>query len=159
MKLALKLILFSLLLNGCNHETDVCANVNIHNETKYLITLEAYNKKKLINTIEIPANKSYNTTYQTFGHVDNYLGVFSDNLDSVNIKFNNEKIIIQYCDGKNLSFCPNIIKNILLEWDKQVPTVGGSVKLFKKNGCQILKNPYEFYFDQSDYDRAVPIVK
>ena len=158
MKLILNLSILTLFLNACNHETDVCAKVNIHNETKYLITLEAYKKKQLINSINIPANKTY-STFQIYGPINNYLGVFADEIDSLNIKFNNERIIVQFCDGRNLTFCPNIEKNIFYEWDNQTPAVGNEVKLFKKNGCQVLKNPYEFTFYQSDFDRSVPIKK
>ena len=88
--------------------------------------------------------------------VNTFLGTNTDLIDSVSIAFDKKKVIVQYCNGKNLDFCDNIPKNLATEFGKQ--NIGGGYRLFKKDGCKVFKNPIEISFDQADYEKATPFL-
>jgi hypothetical protein len=156
MKKSMLFLFLTIILNSCLSDSpQVCANVYIYNNSKYNLTLEAFQKGKLLKTILIDALKK-NESFINTKSSDSFFGIYGSEIDSVNIKFNSTRIIIQYCNGKNLSFCPDIERNILLEYSKQ-NNGGSTIFSLDKEKCKVLKKPIEISFDQSDYDRAIPI--
>jgi hypothetical protein len=154
----MKRLIFLLALISCqacmDNVENYCVNVLIHNKTAYNLKIEGFKKGKSIKTIEIAPQETDEKLINALG-LDTFLGISGSQIDSVALIFNNNKVIVQYCNGKSLGFCDNITKNIELGFDNQF--IGGAYKILKKNGCKVYKKPIEITFDQSDYDRAVPI--
>ncbi len=133
----------------------------ILNKTSYTITIKGYdridlNYKRLteINgsaeTIVIQPFQKYETT-RARGLNGDPLGVFENmGIDSVNIIFNNEKILIQQCDEPSLTVCSNIIKNVA-DYDNEYTK--------EKTGRSSGENEYRFTYTltEEDYNNAVPI--
>jgi hypothetical protein len=136
-------------------ETQYFAEIIITNKTDYFLVLEGYHKSKLQKKIEIKP-KGANKSLINVGKVVNFMGL-GDNLDSVTIKFGNTKYITQYCNGKDLSFCPGIPKNLTNEFERISNPLGPLKFQLKRTTKRIYRKPIELIIDQSDYDRAVPI--
>lgn len=153
------IFLFALIsLLSCLSDTpQICSNVNIFNNTKYEITLEAFKNKTLLKSINI-APLGRNENFVNTKSVDTFFGLNSLDIDSTNIKFSNEKIIVEYCFGKTISFCNTDEKSLYSVYSRQ--NIGGGTRFsLNSEKCKILKDPIEITFNQSDYDRAVPIKK
>lgn len=146
----------SIFLVSCMDDLpNECAYVYIHNETSVDLRIEGFKKGKSIKMIAIPALSTHKSLVNLFG-VNTFLGTNTDLIDSVSIAFDKKKVIVQYCNGKNLDFCDNIPKNLATEFGKQ--NIGGGYRLFKKDGCKVFKNPIEISFDQADYEKATPFL-
>ena len=142
----------SVALSSCMDDLpNECAYVYINNETSVDLRIEGFKKGKSIKMISIPALSTHKSLVNLFG-VNTFLGINTDLIDSVSIVFGEKKVMVQYCNGKNLDFCDNIPKNLATEFGKQ--NIGGGYRLFKKDGCKVFKNPIEISFDQADYDMA-----
>jgi hypothetical protein len=138
-------------------EVQYCSYVIYRNKTAKTIVIEGFEKsKKLPVQREIKPNSDIEILVNVRDLYD-YRGIFGGLVDSVCIKFSNEKVIYQYCEGRYLDICRNEIpRNIISDW-----IYFGEKGYFKKsqNGCIVSKGKQIYTFDQSDYDRALPIKK
>lgn len=156
MKKVIKFLIITFLLSSCMDDLpNECAYVYIHNKTSYSLRIEGFKKGKSVKMISIPAMSTHKSLVNLFG-VNTFLGINTDLIDSVSIAFDEKKVMVQYCDGKNLDFCDNIPKNLATEFGRQ--NIGGGYRLSKKDGCKVFKNPIEISFDQYDYEKATPIL-
>lgn len=155
-------ILFILILavisSSCGKENvEYCYNVYLHNETSFQVEVEAFHNRKLIKTIVLPKKKS-KAFLITESDYDFNTTIFGDTVDSLNIKFDNEKMVTQYCNGVAINNCGDgVIFNNLVDYKDG--TRGTKTKLFKEDGCKVYKKEFNFIIDESDYKRAVPIKK
>jgi hypothetical protein len=156
----MKKILYSFLVFGiaaCEANNGRFVNVNIYNKTKFEVTLEAYWKGNLLKSIKIMPNgidsKLVNTNFTTF------FGLYDFDIDSTNIKFNNERSIVEFCEkGKGIGFCKQDVNSLFEVYSKQ--NIGGKAKFtWNPDNRNILVKPIELYITQADYDRAMLIVK
>lgn len=130
----------------------------IINDTPYNIKIEGFNLKiktadtarvKLLETIDIKSKSSFSVLKAKGYHAepDNIFQNFD--IDSVNIIFNNEKILIQFCENNYVRDC-DIERNILgfdTEYEKE------KTGKFKGND----EYRYTYTITEDDYNNAVPI--
>jgi hypothetical protein len=154
-------ILFYLILCCCScggDEQTVYSYIALKNCTDFKIKIKGFDKGKLKKEVDVEPNNTKKLIVQA-SLLNNYLGVSDDLLDSVNIIFDEKKIVTQYCNGKYLMECPAIIKNVFTEYEVNAYPRGRLKFSLKSNKIRYYKKPIEIIFDQSDYDRAVPIKK
>jgi hypothetical protein len=151
--------LFSCLIISC--DATYYYEFVIINDTSHSIKIEGFNNKfNTVDTIEdnllgpiesidIKSKASFSVLKAKGYHAepDNIFQNFD--IDSVNIVFNNEKIIIQFCESNYLRDC-NIERNILgfdTEYEKE------------KNGRSQRHDEYRYTYTitEEDYNNAVPI--
>jgi hypothetical protein len=152
-------IIVLIFLIGC--EKEYYWEYVILNETSSTITITGYdridlNNKRLteinssVETIVIQPFKKFEAT-RARGLNGDPLGIFENmGIDSVNIVFNTEKMIIQHCEEPSLTVCGSIVKNIT-DYDNDYEKV--------KTGRSSKENEYRFTYTitQEDYNNAVPI--
>ncbi len=132
----------------------------IQNETNSEILIEGFDRfdwkgNRLINYSnpleEIDIKPDQNFSVRRGRGLDNEpLGIFENfEIDSVNIIFDNKKIIIQVCDEHALSIC-DFERNILA-YDTEYKR--------EKTGRSSGENEYRFIYTitEEDYNNAVPI--
>ncbi len=150
------IILFIFCSSCVADEVQYCGYFVYQNKTNKTIKIEGFENQKIIKTFVINPNSEIELLINV-KYLYDKVGVFGSYIDSAAIKFNDEKIISQHCDGKYLELCnESIYKNILTDINGN-----GEKGYYKKlqNGCRVNKNKAFYTFDQSDYDRAVPIKK
>jgi hypothetical protein len=113
-------------------------------------------KKDFKSTVEIIAIKPHDAyvVFKGTGFHGEPQGIFSypDEIDSVNIIFNNQKILVQYCDEeslKSINFC-DIERNIMnneIEYEKT--KIGRSSSEIEYN--------FTYTITEADYNNALPI--
>ena len=151
-------ILLLLLLSSC--EKEYYYEYVVKNNTAYDVSIEGYNRidisnqripdsKSTLEIIDIKPFSSYRILKARGFHPDP-VGIFnSDEIDSVNIFFNKEKIIVQSCDEPDCRFS-DIERNIM-GYDSEYEKV--------KTGRSSGEKEYRFTYTitEDDYNRAVSV--
>ena len=153
-------------LNAC--ETVYYYEYSIENETNYSIKIEGYDRFEIVysndgltNTktrnndylteveiINIQPNSNY-SVFKGLGFVAEGQGVFGNvGIDSVNIIFDNQKALVQYCDEESLRNCyfERNIMNIDTEYER--------VETGRSSGE--IEYSFTYTITVADYERAVP---
>lgn len=157
MKYLLLIILFFLV--GC--EKVYYWEYVILNETNYVITIKGYDRFELNNkrftdisdsveTIVIQPFQKY-AIIRARGFQADPLGIFENmGIDSVNIIFSNEKILVQQCNESSLIDCESITKNIT-DYNNEYKK--------EKTGRSSGENEFRFtyFITEEDYNNAVAI--
>jgi hypothetical protein len=121
--------------------------VIIQNESEHFIQIDAFFEGEAKEGFSIQPNE-FHIVPQYFHPEDRtYVTLFEEYwIDSVTIKFNNERIIIQSCGAIELAVCPDIERNILLfEIYYEYEELG------RKEG------QYTYFIAEEDYNRALPM--
>jgi len=104
-----------------------------------------------LDTIEIMPNSEYIELDRRGFNTDSP-GVFPFTTDSVLIKFDNEKILLQICDGFFKEECM-VERNIVNYWNES----NYSKKTIGRGDCGAKEYRYTYTITEKDYDNAVPI--
>lgn len=141
------LIIIGIIITISACERLYFAEVIIQNDTEHFIQIDAFFEGEVIEGFSIQPNESY-TVPQYFHPEDGtHVTLFEEYwIDSVTIKFNKERIIIQSCGADELALCPEIERNILLFDQNYVYEELGRKKL-----------QYTYYITEEDYNRALPM--
>lgn len=141
------LIIIGIIITIAACERLYYAEVIIQNNTEYYILIEANSKGEQLESIAIQPNDSYTVPQYYHPEDGTYVKLFEDDwIDSVIIKFNNERIIIQNCEASQLELCSEVERNILLfELYYEYEELGRKERQFT------------YYITKDDYQRAVPI--
>lgn len=159
-------ILFSFTLSSCRLTT-INTRYIIENKTDYTMNIEAYYDSQLLDKITINPNNAF-VKEAIFSGENSESSLFDKRLnprigvwrDSVVIIFDNQRVLIQYCESlKNTAMCgigsrDVIEKNlayIILDSRNRVDE-----KVTKK-GFKKRTGPFVITFDNSDYERAIKI--
>lgn len=141
----LKYILLLFVLTGCEKVWTV--EQIIKNSTWHDIKIETYYEGKEREVITIAPNKSYTkTSIKEPRNTDDMFILQTWWIDSVNIIFDNKKIIIQSCNNSSLMSCPDVDRNIFrlgYEYDRE------------EMGTRSIR--YTYTITEEDYNNAVPI--
>jgi hypothetical protein len=148
-----------IVLSSCvADEGQYCSYVTYVNETSKTVTIEGFFEKKTVKTLSIQPYEKQELLLnaKSISSGDFFFGA---TVDSVTIKFNDEKVIIQRCPGSVLGGCiKEIPKNIAASYSYTGTPKEGYYRK-KVNNCIVAKARAFFTIDQSDYDRAIPIKK
>lgn len=160
-------IILLLSLGAC--ETVYYYEYSIENETNHSIRIEGYDRfgivysndgltytktrnEDYLSEVEI-INISPNSNYSVFkglGFVGEGQGIFGNvDIDSVNIIFNDQKALVQYCDEESLRNCyfERNLMNIDTEYEK--------VKTGRSSGE--IEYSFTYTLTETDYANAVPL--
>lgn len=150
----LKIIIFiaaTSLLSSCYD--DIKVDAIIKNDTIYTLKISGYVKNSVTKTFTIAPKSKYKERVIAGGFKTQSGGIFDGYFtDSVTIDFDDKRRIVQKCPNGPLSTC-NFEKNINRFFLDQ-----------ESNKKKIRKGYYllpavTLTIDQSDYDKAVPLVK
>ncbi len=151
-------ILVFILICGC--EKEYYWEYVIQNETNTNVLIKGFdrfdwngnrlsNYNKSIESIEIEPYESFSVR-RALGFQPDTEGIFEDfEIDSVNIIFDNEKVIVQFCNEYSLRVC-ELERNIVAYETEYVR---------KKTGRSSNENEYRFTYTltEEDYNNAVPM--
>lgn len=155
------IIISILLLTSC--EKEYYWEYEIKNETNHNISITCYDRYNLNNIryenifslaecINIEPNKNW-SVIRLRGFQPDPSGIFENwEIDSVNIVFDNQKVIVQFCNEYNfLELCP--IERNITAYDTEYKKV--------KTGRRSGENEYRFTYTitEEDYNNAVEIEK
>ena len=132
-----------LVLFSCSLRSYV--EIIVENNTEYDVLIDGFYEGERIETISINSYDSYiNSQYISPEEALDEQLFKEYEIDSVNIIFNNEKIIVQSCEKDLLQSCCYVEKNIL--------EFGVSYE-YEDLGHK--KNRYTYTLSEEDYERAV----
>lgn len=160
-------VIIALLLAMGSCETVYYYQYIIENQTDHLIRIEGYHRfdigyskdgiiktrnENLLNTVEIIEIKPHSnySVFKGLGFHSESQGIFSNaNIDSVNIIFNSQKILVQYCNEESLRSCiiERNIMNIEDEYEK--------IKTGRSSGEK--EYSFTYIITEADYINALPI--
>jgi|PlaIllAssembly_1097288.scaffolds.fasta_scaffold323360_1 hypothetical protein len=152
-------ILFICIVISC--DTTYYNKFVIINETPYNIKIEGVNRRSKttdkivvnalqpIEIIEIKPKSSFSVLKAKGYHAEPDDIFQNFDIDSVNIIFNDEKILIQFCDNYYLRDCE--IERNILGFDTEYV----KVKMGKSSGHNEYR--YTYTITEEDYNNAVPI--
>jgi hypothetical protein len=135
-----------LLVVSCGFLVQPSETYSIKNESLLNIKIEAYSRKNLIGIINIPKGEQFDTTFFKGG--SDRVSTFSSEafVDSVLIKFENQRFILQYCEGKDL------FNTGQCRVDKNLANFYGGKITYGNNKKRLLLT-----FDQNDFEKALPL--
>lgn len=139
------------LLSSCYD--DIKVDAIIKNETIYTLKISGYVKNSVTKTFTIAPKSEYKERVIAGGFKTSSGGIFDgDFTDSVTIDFDDKRRIVQKCPNGILSTCnfPKNINSFFLNQESNKKKI--------RKGYYLLPD-VTLTIDQSDYDRAVPIVK
>lgn len=143
MKKILLIIVILITISSC--ERLYYVEVIIQNDSEHFIKIDAFFKGEAKESFSVQAGERH-VIPQYFHPEDNSIIIFEESyIDSVTIKFNSERIIIQSCEEIYLDYC-DIERNILL-FDVYYE--------YEELGRKELQ--YTYYITEEDYNRALPI--
>ncbi len=154
MKDIVVLFLALLLMRSCIIETEYTNQYVLQNETSHSIKIQAYYRLDILyleksERIFILPHGSYTVDKQA-GYHSEPLGVFNRwEIDSISIVFDEEKLLVQYCDSGPLSFCK--LERNLMDFDAEYDTK----KIGRSSGKDECR--FTYTFTENDYEKAVNI--
>ena len=127
------------IISSCSKSTSYF--VFVENNTKYNVQIIGFYNAVKIDAILI---EPYDVYFDRLIYYEEPILLFEryHKIDSVNIVFDSNKVIVQSCDLDELRFCSNIEQNIL-DFDL-------SYEYDKKDN-----NSYTYVITDEDYERAV----
>lgn len=132
---------------------DIKVDAIIKNDTNYTLKISGYVKNSVTKTFTIAPKSEYKERVIAGGFKTQSGGIFDGYFtDSVTIDFDDKRRIVQKCPNGPLSTC-DFSKNInsfFLNQERDKKKI--------RKGYYLLPD-VTLTFDQSDYDKAVPIVK
>ena len=160
-------VIIALLLAMGSCETVYYYQYIVENQTDHLIRIEGYHRfdigyskdgiiktrnENLLSTVEIITIKPHSkySVFKGLGFHSEPQGIFNNaNIDSVNIIFNSQKILVQYCNEESLRYC-DIERNIMGIESEYVR---------RKIGRSSGEKEYSFIYTitEADYNNALPI--
>jgi hypothetical protein len=132
---------------------DIKVDAIIKNETIYTLKISGYVKNSVTKTFIIAPKSVYKERVIAGGFKTQSGGIFDGYFtDSVTIDFDDKRRIVQKCPNGILSTCnfPKNINSFFLNQERDKKKI--------RKGYYLLP-AVTLTFDQSDYDKAVPIVK
>lgn len=147
----IKLFIFLCTLSSCYD--DIKVDAIIKNDTIYTLKISGYVKNSVTKTFTISPKSEYKERVIAGGFKTSSGGIFDgDFTDSVTIDFDDKRRIVQKCPNGPLSTCdfPKNINRFFLNQESDKKKI--------RKGYYLLPD-VTLTIDQSDYDRAVPIVK
>ena len=132
---------------------DIKVDAIIKNDTNYTLKISGYVKKSVTKTFTIAPKSKYRERVIADGFKTSSGGIFDgDFTDSVTIDFDDKRRIVQKCPNGILSTCnfPKNINSFFLNQERDKKKI--------RKGYYLLP-ALTLTIDQSDYDRAVPIMK
>lgn len=122
------------------------AEVIVQNNTEHFIQIDAFFEGEAMEGFSVQPNESHIVPQHFHPEDGTYVTLFEENrIDSVTIKFNNERIIIQSCEEVYLDYC-DIERNIML-FDVYYE--------YEELGRKELQ--YTYFITEEDYNRALPM--
>jgi hypothetical protein len=138
----------TVILTSCSFFVPRKETFIIINESSNLRNISFFKSSILLEELSIEAGENYKKKIEVKTD-ESTTYPFNISTDSIAISFNNEKVIINYCDGKalygNFDSC-QFDKN-LMDFET------GTYVRKEKYG----KSSWTIVFDQSDYKNAMPI--
>lgn len=134
-------------------EVPYCNYYVIKNDTDHLVEIKGFVKKKQTVNLNLAAK----TDHIQLVRINAY-GFLGSPVDSVIIKFDSNKAVIQTCNnGDELRNCyTSIPRNVTIDY-KTIGRETSKMYLRKQNGCRTYKDRVYYIIDEADYNRAVPI--
>ena len=129
-------------------------NGTVHSVTIYYrFTTDIEGTITKLDTIEIKPNSEY-LELDRRGFKTDATGVFPITTDSVLIKFDNEKILLQTCERFFSEECM-VERNIVNYWNESNYTK----EVIGKGDCGAKEYRYTYTITEEDYNNAIPIEK
>lgn len=150
-----KLLFFSLFLSSCWGDDGgiYYAKAILSNKTDYNLEINAYYKKKNVKKIVLTPKKKIEF-FITDTNSSFLEGYPIPELDSINIVFNNKRILVESC-GENIfnpNFCPHH------RFNSNAVLVGKKLSYFKKhNDEKVYRNSITLSITEEDYKKAIPL--
>lgn len=143
--------IFILLLNviSCGVLVRPKITFEIENETSQDLNLKVFGKSRLLNSIKIKSQSSFDTTvtYASPGSNNQNSPFDNDKVDSIVVIFETNKIIKYYCDGRLLYGVPYTDSCIVN---------GKSPMVFYYENSKKNHKTKTFVFEEFDYKNARP---